>query len=373
MALIEAVLDKRLPASELYRDRLATCTGCMACESQCASGVPVTKIIQTAREQAVRESGTGIIQSLVAGALAHDVLLRSLSWLAPAMLHFERHAVFGASGGHAGFAALEKRSHAAERKRVVFYPGCAIGHFQQDLKDSTITVLDALGFDVVVPEGLKCCGRPFLSVGDRKRARDLAVHNSKILGSIEAAAVVTACASCGLTFKSEYACLLEGSGIRPAQVLDVHEFLAERANGLSLGTLHGRATWHDPCHLGRGQGLAGVARKVLRSVPGLSLVEMEQPDQCCGFGGIMRATHPALARTIGRAKALAIMSTGATIAATGCPGCRMQLADSLAREGAEIEVVHTVQLLAEALRKEDPGMGRGTALQPRASACAQNR
>jgi len=69
MALIEAVLDGKLRVSDVYRDRLATCTGCMACESACASGVPFSTIIQAAKEQAVRQTGPGIVASLVSAAL----------------------------------------------------------------------------------------------------------------------------------------------------------------------------------------------------------------------------------------------------------------------------------------------------------------
>src|SRR5512147_3348620 len=60
MALVKALLDGRLTASAVYRDRLASCTGCLACEASCPSGVPVTKIIQAAKEQAVAEAGRGL-------------------------------------------------------------------------------------------------------------------------------------------------------------------------------------------------------------------------------------------------------------------------------------------------------------------------
>ncbi|MDH4161773.1 MAG: (Fe-S)-binding protein [Nitrospirota bacterium] len=365
IALIEAVLDGRLAVSDLYQDRLATCAGCMACEGQCASGVPVTSIILAAKEQAVQESGAGIVQSVLAGALRHEAVMRSLSWLAPVALHFSKGSV---AGGGAGQGSRKIRNadygmrngsgqQVAARKKVIFYPGCAIRHFQQDIQQSTAAVLEHLGYHVVIPDDLKCCGRPFLSLGDRDGARNLAEQNTRVLAALDAEAVVTACASCGMTFKRDYPELLSRSGIRPAAVMDIHEFLADKLAASDLSTpLHGRITWHDPCHLGRGQGLAKTARSVVRRIPGVMLVEMDRPDQCCGFGGLMRAVHPALSRGIGRSKARDIIATGAATVLTGCPGCRMQIADSLRLEGAEVAVMHTVQVIEAALRSAECGV-----------------
>ncbi|HSB34503.1 MAG TPA: (Fe-S)-binding protein, partial [Nitrospirota bacterium] len=69
MALVKAVLDGKLAVSDIFRDRLATCTGCLACEASCPSGVPVTDIIQAAKEQAVREAGRGVIAAMLSGML----------------------------------------------------------------------------------------------------------------------------------------------------------------------------------------------------------------------------------------------------------------------------------------------------------------
>ena len=359
MALIEAVLDGKLRVSDVYKDRLATCTGCLACESACASGVPFSTIILAAKEQAVRETGPGIVASLVSAALKRPLLMRSLAWLAPVALHYSGKAVRGkekplriADRG----LRNRKRQDQKPKGRVAFYPGCAVSNFQQDIGDAVFTVLEALGYEVIVPDGLKCCGRPYLSLGDRAAAEDLARKNTDVLLSLDVDAIVTACASCGLTFKKEYPALLAPSGGKQARVLDIHEFLHGKLAGLDLQPVNARVTWHDPCHLGRGQGLAQTARDVLRSVPGIELVEMKEPGQCCGFGGVMRVSHPSLSGTIGEKKARDIAATQATLVVTGCPGCRMQIADALRHAGSEAEVVHTAQVIAKALSIADCGM-----------------
>ncbi len=370
MALIEAVLDGKLRVSDVYKDRLATCTGCMACESACPSGVPFSAIIQAAKEQAIQETGPGIVAGLVSVALKHPALMRSLAWLAPVALHYGKGSVRGqgkadTGTGEQGDREKEKndkvtgRRGDAEKKpkgRVAFFPGCAIDYFQPDIGDAVARVLAALGYDVVIPGGLKCCGRPYLSLGDRAAAGDLARKNADILSSLDVEAIVTACASCGLTFKKEYPALLAASGGENIRVLDIHEFLKDKLAGIALQLVNERVTWHDPCHLGRGQGLAQTARDVLRAVPGIELVEMKEPEQCCGFGGVMRVSHPALSGTIGDRKARDIAETRAALVVTGCPGCRMQIADSLRRAGSEAEVVHTVQVIEAALRNAECGV-----------------
>ena len=349
MALIKAVLDKKLSVTAIFKDRLATCTSCLACEAACPSNVPVTGIIEAAKQEAVRESGLGLINRIVSFSLKSDVTMPTLAWLAPFVLHYTGGALKGKGLGTSGlrlgsgFVTKEKT-----RGRVALFLGCAINHFQQDIGQAAITVLSAIGHDIIVPHGLQCCGRLHLSFGDRKSAEELALKNSAILAGLQVDAVVTACASCGLTLKREYHKLLPPE-VKMPRVLDIHEILSRGLSEKSLRAVQKTVTFHDPCHLGRGQGLSGTARAVLRSVPGLTLVEMKNADRCCGFGGVMRIMHRDLSNAIGGDKAAMIKATGASAVVTGCPSCRMQITEALRRAGSDINVVHTVQILEEAL------------------------
>ena len=381
VALIKAVLDGKLGISRIYLDRLATCTTCLACEASCASGVPVTGIIQAAREQAMEAAGTGLVKTIIAGVLKRPALFRAAARLAPPALHYS-----GLQGASSKFAlhsrpARPTLAHAlvsvgcrlvspgagkvksskedkgrskksGARGKIIFFPGCAVEYFQPDLGTASMAVLNRLGYEVIVPEGLKCCGRPLLSLGDRKGAEELATHNSALLAGLEADAVVTACASCGLTFKKEYPKLLPPDAKRPV-FLDIHEFLAAELADVRLTPLMKSVTVHDPCHLGRGQGLSKVVRELLGRVPGLTLVEMGHADRCCGFGGVMRLTHRELSDGIAEEKVTNIIATGASLVATGCPGCRMQIADALRRTGSDVAVLHPVQILEEAMKSAE--------------------
>ncbi len=360
MALVKAVLDGKLTVSEIFKDRLATCTGCLACEAACPSNVPVTEIIQAAKEQAIRESGKGIINEAISQVLKHPAALRATAWLAPIALHYgkTKRSEFKVQSLESGEQSPRYRAQSTRNKKngtVVFFPGCAIEYFQPDIGAAVQRVLTALGYEVIIPEGLKCCGRPLLSLGDRAAAEELAAHNRDVLSAIKADAIVTACASCGLTFKKEYPKLLRPAGASLV-VLDIHEFLSDKLADTPLAPLYRSVTIHDPCHLGRGQGLAAVVRDVLCSVPGLELREMKNADRCCGFGGVMRVTHQNLSDGIAEEKAQTIIATQADTVVTGCPGCRMQIANALTRAGSDARVLHTVQVLDEAISNSECGL-----------------
>jgi glycolate oxidase iron-sulfur subunit len=350
MALIKAVIDGRLPFSPIVKDRLATCINCLACEASCPSNVPVTEIIEAAKHEAVSDSGHGIINRIVAASIKSEVAMSTLSWLAPFVLHYAGGAIHGKgrrSRRDVGRGSDLVASGNVQGK-VALFPGCAISRFQQDIGRSTIAVLSAIGYEVIVPKGLRCCGRPLLSLGDRKSAEELALHNSALLAGLEIDAVVTACASCGLTFKKNYPKLLP-PGVKTPLVHDIHELMYRGLSTKDLRAVQKTVTFHDPCHLGRGLGLCGTARDVLRCLPNQVFVEMKNADQCCGFGGVMRMRHGKLSNEIAANKAAMIVRTGASVVVTGCPGCRMQITEALRRAGAQIDVVHTVQIVEEAL------------------------
>jgi glycolate oxidase iron-sulfur subunit len=352
MALIDAVLNGRLEVSRIYKDRLATCTTCLACEAACPSNVPVTEIIQAAKEQVVAESGRGIVGSVIAGLVKRPALFRVAARFAPVMLHYSKRPgsrvkeqrLRNAEGG----VRNEKKVAHKAKGRVAFFPGCAIEYFQRDIEDATIGVLNAIGYDVIVPADVQCCGRPLLSLGDRRAAEGVAAHNTALFAALQVDAIVTACASCGLTFKKEYPELLPPGATIPV-VLDIHDFLSDRIGGSGFKPVSTNVTIHDPCHLGRGQGLSRTVRDLLQIIPGLTIVEMKDADRCCGFGGVMRLTHREVSDGIADEKITNIIATGASTVVTGCPGCRMQITDALRRHASKIEVVHPMQLLEEVL------------------------
>jgi glycolate oxidase iron-sulfur subunit len=131
-------------------------------------------------------------------------------------------------------------------------------------------------------------------------------------------------------------------------VREVTEFLHAEGVAASSGPLDATVAYHDACHALRALKIHDEPRALLGAIPGLTLVEVPNGDRCCGAAGIYNVTQPEAAGALGREKAEAIVSTGATIVASANPGCSMQLAAQIREVGATIEVVHPVELIDRA-------------------------
>ena len=116
-----------------------------------------------------------------------------------------------------------------------------------------------------------------------------------------------------------------------------------------------RATYHIPCHLGRGLGGGEALSRLLRAVPGVEVVPADDPGSCCGGAGDYLFRHPALSHQILARKIDSIAATGATVVATACPGCRLQLLYGLRRHRVRAEVVYPQELLLRSYQAVPPG------------------
>ncbi len=280
------------------------------------------------------------------------------------------------SGGGRGHSASDDRAHdrtriARDARRVGFFVGCATNLIYPETGKAIITFLARSAVDVVIPQNQGCCGAPAFNAGDYVTGRELARKNIEVFRLAEVNAVVTGCASCGLSLKREYEETLGIEGGFGIPVFDFTEFLALRGSaGGDAPTAHDtsaaggataderfatradtgsgrlRVTYHDPCHLSRGQGITEEPRTMIRTLPWVEFVEMQDSDRCCGGGGSFNLTHYDLAAAIGERKAEAIRATGADVVVTECPACVMQLKDMVARCSLDVEVLSIADLLA---------------------------
>jgi len=106
-----------------------------------------------------------------------------------------------------------------------------------------------------------------------------------------------------------------------------------------------RATWHDPCHLVRYQNIKGQPRAILKALEGLTYVEMQNADMCCGMGGTFSVHHYDISKKIGDIKMEGIKETNADIVVTACPGCMINLTDNTVRHNMPQKVYHWLDLV----------------------------
>ncbi len=245
------------------------------------------------------------------------------------------------------------------RGRVAFLSGCVQDQLFRRVNEATRSVLEANGWVVVPVPGEGCCGALHAHSGQLDRARDLARANLEAFRRAGVDWIVANAAGCGATMREYHHLMEEGNADdREAalwfseRVRDVSEILAGDGRRPKVGApLRVRVAYDPPCHLLHGQGVRNPPLELLRSIPGLEVVEVPGGDECCGGAGIYGITHPELGGRIGDDKVAAVQRTGAHVLATGNPGCAMQIGAGLRIRGSRIRVVHPVELLAESYRR----------------------
>jgi glycolate oxidase iron-sulfur subunit len=374
LALLEAVAEGRLEAGEAVRAKLEDCLLCGACAANCPSFVPTTDLFLEARAGLTKDLGLPLPIRLLLMALSTPGALAAGT---PGLHLFQRLGLPQIANGPLGEklppvirAALRSmppaplRSYRSRvrgavtngtgvRGTVGYFAGCFMNWGYADAAMATRTMLVRAGFRVEVPE-VVCCGLPHRAYGDIETARNLARKNVAALEKYDH--VVSDCASCGATLK-EYKHLLkddpeyrERAETLAGRAADISEFLVKQ--GFPKPQFHAplRVTYHDPCHLVRGQGIKSQPREILKSIPGVEYVEMQEADVCCGAAGSFCVTHPELSEGVGGNKADSILETKTDVVVSGCPSCLTQLKAMLGAKGSTIRVMHPMELLAESYK-----------------------
>ncbi len=234
---------------------------------------------------------------------------------------------------------LEENNDEVGRTRVALFTGCMVDYRLPEIGLALLKVMKDNNVDVVVPSDQVCCGSPLLRTGQTDLVPDLVKKNQEVFKDYDT--IVTVCAGCGATLKNDY----PKYGVK-LNVVDVSEFLAERLNTDDMKPVNMRVTYHDPCHLVRGQGISKEPREILKKIKGLEFVEMEIPDQCCGSGGGVRSGKPEIAAGLGKKKVDMVNDLGVDAVVTICPFCEYHIKDSLEKAGiTNVKVMNILKLL----------------------------
>jgi L-lactate dehydrogenase complex protein LldE len=197
-----------------------------------------------------------------------------------------------------------------------------------------------------------CCGQPAFNSGDRKTTREIAEQVIEAFARCDY--VVVPSGSCAGMLKVHYPELFHGdpnwlpkAESFAAKTFELVSFLVDV---LGVGNVNarfdGKVTYHDACSGLRELGVKAQPRKLLAGVSGLSLVEMRDPDVCCGFGGTFCVKYPEISNSIVTKKADNIAASGAGTLLAGDLGCLMNMAGKLQRAGKQISVRHVAEVLA---------------------------
>jgi L-lactate dehydrogenase complex protein LldE len=244
--------------------------------------------------------------------------------------------------------------------RVGLLVTCLVDLMRPSIGFAAVKLLEDAGCIVDVPSQT-CCGQPAYNSGDRATARQLAEQNIRAFRSYDY--VVTPSGSCGGTVIKHYPEMFaDDPNLAPqAQALadKTHElvsFLTDVVGVTSVkATFDGTVTYHDSCSGLRELGIRNQPRRLLRTVLGLDLVEMTDPDVCCGFGGTFAVKYGELSNAIVERKADRIVESGARTLVAGDLGCLLNMAGKLSRRGSPTEVRHVAEILAG--MTDEPAIG----------------
>jgi glycolate oxidase iron-sulfur subunit len=339
---------------------LDRCLGCMACVTACPSGVQYDRLIERARPQVerngVRTRRERLLRDGIFALFTHPGRLRAAVPFMALQQKLKLPVPFANLAPKVGvrqaFRQLPEVTPAVgeRRGRIALMQGCVQRVFFGDVNAATVRVLAAEGWEVHAPRKPRCCGALQLHTGVEDSARELARDTIAAYEGFDH--VVVNVAGCGSAMK-EYGDVIGTPEAKAfsARVIDVSELLGSIAARAPRGELSMRVVYHDACHLAHAQGVRQQPRQLLRSIPGLELLEVSQERElCCGSAGIYNLVQPEAAAELGARKARNLLETGAEAIAAGNPGCAAQLDRHLRELGRELPIYHPIELLSRSIR-----------------------
>lgn len=379
--LMRALADGRVSATSTVLSHFERCLGCRACQTACPSGVRYGFLLELARAQ---------LEAQRKGLTKCDPMIALLvRYVFPYPKRFKWLINLVRIARKCGFTELA-RSNKLLRKlagkwltmeemlpsfsnasvhhdlpevippkgkpiaRVGILTGCVASVLFSHVNYATANVLSHLGCEVIAPAGQGCCGALAMHIGFRDDAKKFAQHNIEIFERYGVEYVVVNAAGCASAMK-EYQEWFVGdpawekrARMFSAKVRDFTEFVVELPFNKQMQPVKMRVTYDDPCHLLHAQGIYAPPRTLIKAIPGIEYIELEEADMCCGSAGIYNIICPELSTRILDRKMKRIAEATVDAVVTANPGCQIQLLYGIKRHGLNCNVMHIAELLAMA-------------------------
>ena len=372
--------------SSSYVEHIELCLACRGCETACPSGVQYGRLVEAARAEIENKTRRPWRERALRWLVFRALLPSRLNLeIAGALLYLYQASGLKRLTGMLGFLPARLReveslapeietpfffayygktlpAEGARRYRVALLGGCIANISFARLNEATVRVLRKNDCEVSIPANQNCCGALHVHAGIRDEARKLARRNIDALLEGGYDAIITNAGGCGSTLKEYWELLehdpeyAEKARRFSALVKDVNEFLASIELNPQMRPLPLTVTYQDSCHLAHGQKVRSAPRKLLESVPGLELREMQLSDLCCGSAGIYNVVHTGMAMALLKKKMEHVNATEAGVIAASNPGCMLQLRAGVRKFGrGQQRVVHVVEILDEAYGGSEGG------------------
>lgn len=370
---IGTLLTNFLVSPERAKEIQGICLQCGRCDEVCGSGLDISGMIMKLREEDV-EDNPNAVKKFALDAVTDRKLFHSMLRIAsvaqdaftegqPMIRHLPSFLSETTNGRSLPtiakvpfrdiFPTIEQNVE-NPKGTIALFAGCLLDFVYVDTAKAVIADLNSIGYKVEFPMGQACCGCPASNMGDVENAKKEAEINIEAMHAEDYDYVVTACPSCTNQIRIYQTFFDEDEPMKKrAEEIGNKTFdfcklfydlggLSEEGDDKEI-----KVTYHDSCHLKRTLGVYEEPRKLLESTKGVELVEMEDSDQCCGFGGSYSVLYPEISSKILKNKVHNATETEADVLAIDCPGCMMQIRGGFDANGVDMKVKHTAEIIAE--------------------------
>jgi heterodisulfide reductase subunit D len=337
--LFRRLMAKRGPSEETWKRFSSTvfrCTLCANCQEVCPIGIGLRDLWLSARQDLVH---SGKYPKKI------EMIRENLE---------ESRNVFAEPNEERAdwvdnLRNAPEHRYVKETAEVVYFTGCVAAYFPlaQKIPMALAEILEASGVDfTLLGEDEWCCGFPLLGAGLEEMFQAFQAHNQDAVRRKGANRIVFACPSCYQMWREFYP--------REVETFHASGFLAQliREHRVPMTEVELTVTYHDPCDLGRGARVFEEPREVIRSIPGVKLVELprnRERCQCCGGGGNLEMIDAELSAAIAARKMEEALTTGAQAVVTSCQQCVRTMTTYARRHKLPIEVMDLTQLVQKAL------------------------
>lgn len=358
-AAIRAMLGNGAAVNAELQEALDFCLLCKACTTACPNKVSTDEAMELAREKVAQTLGNSLSHKLTGKVMQYPLIVNmaskvlslckatKLDCIVGKVLPIgscskKYQSMFVGPQALSGIKSFSKNEN-SKFEKVAYFKGCAMKMFFPEAAESTISVLGKVSA-VSVPDSV-CCGMPHMAHGMGEIADKLAKETINTFEGYDA--IITDCGSCGSALKS-YAARFAGdekwqnrAKKFSSKVMGFTEYLSVVGYEPKLKQ-EITVTYHDSCHLSRGQGIKNQPRELLKKAA--NFIELPEASVCCGGAGTFQVDFPEISDKILAAKIKNINSTKAALVAAECPACMLQLAKGEGKN--EFQVVHISQILA---------------------------
>jgi heterodisulfide reductase subunit D len=328
-----------LDLSDHYREIFAKCLLCGACSVTCPSGVDLKKVFVSMREQIANKKGLHPMMEGLVRSLAGNHNISDLD-------NLDR-------GEWRDFMEdLPEHMYEKERAEAVYFVGCVASFFPsvQTIPENLVRILDSAHVDFTILAGEEwCCGFPLIGAGVPEKIKGLMKHNLEKVKALDAKKVIFSCPSCYQTWKAHY---------NPdVELFHSTQFLERLITdgAILLNEMNTTVTYHDPCDLGRNSGVYDAPREILKSIPGLTFVELEKnraQSICCGGGGNLEMADSNLSGSVAEHKIEEIQATGAKTVVTSCQQCVRTIKSRARAQKMDLNVLDITELVIQAMSRD---------------------